>query len=169
MKKTLVAAAMLLSATVANASELPFFAGANIGMNTEEPYVYSGGINAGYNVMSVLGVTAAVEGTYDIGVPKDAPATGDRNITHTFGVNAIPTFAIPGMGISVYGLGGIGYRINSDDALKNFGVYNLGAGVKYAVTSNIDADLRFKRTEAIDEANMPKAENRVTVGVQYKF
>ena len=167
MKKTLVAAAMLLSATVANASELPFFAGANIGMNIKEPYVYGLGINAGYNVMSVLGVTAAVEATYDLGVPKDEPATGDRNISHTFGVNALPTFTIPGIGVSVYGLGGVGYRVNSQN--NNFAVYNLGAGAKYPITESIGVDVRFKRTEAMDAVNMPKPEDKITVGVQYNF
>ncbi|MFZ9131342.1 MAG: outer membrane beta-barrel protein [Methylophilaceae bacterium] len=166
MKKLIAAAALLLSSTVAFASELPFFAGANIGMNTKEPYVYNLGVNAGYNVMSFAGINAAVEGTYDLGYPKDEPAVGDRNITHTFAINAIPSFAIPGTSLGVYGLGGVGYRINTVG--DNFGVYNIGAGVTYSISPSIGVDARYKRTEGIDAGKMA-TEDKVTVGVKYSF
>jgi len=179
MQKTIVAAlALLASAAAASASDLPskkapaapalptlaqsYYAGVNVGANwSEDARVYSGGAVAGWNVLPFL----AVEGTYDFSRPQ-AKVGGDWNYGNTFAVNVVPQYKIPGADVTVYGIGGIGYRWNSVTA--DYSVYNVGVGAKYEFMPSVELDVRYRRIDAIEKANR-NAEDRITTGVNYKF
>jgi opacity protein-like surface antigen len=170
MQKTIVAAlALLASASVASAADIPskkapaapalptlaqsqFYAGVNVGANlSEDARVYSGGAVAGWNVLPFL----AVEGTYDFTRPQ-AKVGGEWNYGNTFAVNVVPQYKIPGVDVTVYGIGGVGYR------------WNVGVGAKYEFMPSLELDVRYRRIDAIEKANR-NAEDRVTTGVNYKF
>lgn len=180
MQKTIVAAlALLASASVASAADVPskktpaapslptlaqsqFYAGVNIGGNvSEDARVYSGGAVAGWNVLPFL----AVEGTYDFSRPQ-AKVGGEWNYGNTFAVNAVPQYKVPGFDVTVYGIGGAGYRWNSVAA--DYSVYNVGVGARYEFMPSLELDVRYRRIDAIEKANR-NAEDRVTTGVNFKF
>jgi opacity protein-like surface antigen len=185
MQKTIVSAlAILASISAASAADLPskaapaapslpmmasessYYAGVNLGGNVDSARVYSGGAVAGWNVLPFL----AVEGDYDLSRP-DAKVGTQYNYQNTVSVNVLPKVVVPGTPISVYGIGGIGYRWNSVSTVTNIAVFDVGVGAKYALTSAFDLDLRYRRIDALDSKNRTStsAEDRVTAGVNYKF
>ena len=122
------------------------------GLNKNSPWAI--GIVGGYNVYRFAGITVAGEGTYDY-------SKGDVN---TFVVNSVVNYDA-GF-VTPYVLGGIGYR---NEPHNNRSVYNYGAGLKYAISTSIDLDGRYRRTEDLKTTAGSKAEDRVTLGVNYKF
>ena len=89
----------------------------------------------------------------------------------TTAVNAVPKVVVPGTDFSVYGIAGLGYRYNSVESVKNYSVYNIGGGVRYEFSKSIDVDGRYRRVEALEDKNRTakSAEDRVTLGLNYKF
>jgi opacity protein-like surface antigen len=181
MQKTIVTAlAILASTAVASATDLPskkapavpvfaqsqYYVGGNVGATTGADRVYSGGAVAGWNVLPFL----AVEGTYDLSRP-DEKIAGKFNYQNTGAVNVVPKVVVPGTDISVYAIAGLGYRMNSVSSVKDYSVYNIGGGVRYELSKSIDVDGRYRRVEALEDKNRTakSAEDRVTLGVNYKF
>ena len=185
MQKTIVSAlAILASTVVASASDLPskaaaaaplpafaaggYYAGVNVGgnANVTDARVYSGGAVAGWNVLPFL----AVEGTYDLSRPQ-TKVNREYNWQNTVAVNAVPQYKIPGVGATVYGLGGVGYRWNAASTVADHSVYNIGGGLKYEFAKNLELDGRYRRIDALQKKDRTStsAEDRVTFGVNYKF
>jgi hypothetical protein len=185
MQKTIVTALALLASTaVALATDLPsktktpvspttettqFYVGGNIGGNADKARVYTGGAVAGWNILPIL----AVEGAYDFGRPKDPmPYTGgNRNYTSTAAVNVVPQYKLPFVDVTAYALGGVGYRWNFTTFATDHSVYNYGGGLKYDFAKNLEVDGRYRRTDAIEAKfrSSSSAEDRLTLGVNYKF
>jgi hypothetical protein len=157
MSKTLLAVSLALAiagASSANAADT-FYAGVNTGgvvtngVNKDTPWTV--GAIAGMNVFAVGSAKAAVEGSFDY----------DKNESKVLMANIVPNFTIGNM--TPYALAGIGYSwAPTGDQSK----YNVGLGVKYAVTSNIDVDARYRR---INNFNNNMADDRVTLGLNFKF
>ena len=184
MQKTIVTAlAFLASTAVALATDLPsktsapaapaipsfaqgYYAGVNLGGDLNKATVYSGGVVAGWNALPFL----AVEGTYDLSRPQ-AKVGNKFNYENTVALNVVPQYKVPFVDVTAYGVGGIGYRFNSVSTISDHAIYNLGAGVKYDFAKNLELDARYTRIEDVKkkyEKTSP-AENRATVGVNYKF
>lgn len=178
MQKTIIAAlAIFASTSVALASDIPskkapaapmpvftqaqYYVGGNIGGNIGDARVYSGGAVAGWNVLPFL----AIEGTYDFTRPEDK-IKGKWNYGNTVAANIVPQYKVPRVNATVYGLGGVGYRWNTETA--DYAVYNVGFGAKYEISKTVDLDARYRRIDAIEKANR-NAENIATIGVNYKF
>jgi opacity protein-like surface antigen len=70
---------------------------------------------------------------------------------------------VPFIPVVPYALAGVGYRLS--DA-KNEPIFNVGAGLKYEITSNIDLDVRYRYVSDFDRKAY---NNAVTVGGAYKF
>lgn len=176
MKKTIAALAVLLSTSVVSATDLPskaaaaapaplpilaaspsFYVGGNIGgvitdgINKDAPWSI-GGV-AGYNAFGFGPLGVAVEGTVDYNKKKETDVIGNGVISYSTGF----------FGISPYVLGGVGYRFSD---LKNEAIWNAGAGVRVSITSSIDVDARYRRT---DNLKTERADDKVTLGVIYKF
>jgi opacity protein-like surface antigen len=179
MQKTIVAALALIASTaVASATDLPSkstpaapiapvssssqsYFGVNGGWDVKSDRAYSVGAVAGWNVLPIL----AVEGTYDLS-RADQKVRGDWNYGNTIAVNAVPQYKVPGIGITAYAIGGVGYKWNTEAA--DYAVYNVGGGLKYELSKSLDFDGRYRRIEAID-SKKGAPEDRVTAGVNYKF
>jgi opacity protein-like surface antigen len=175
MKHTIAALALIATAASAMAADVPsraepaapkapailsdksiyvgFNAGALVtdGFNKNAPY--SLGVVAGYKVFGFGPVGVTAEGAYDY----------DKNKNNTFTGNVIGSYKIGAL--TPYALAGAGYR-NYHDATKDEAVWNVGGGVKYAITSSIDADARYRRFEGFDSKN---TEDRATFGLNFKF
>jgi opacity protein-like surface antigen len=177
MKRTFTTLAILVAAaTTAAATDLPSkkiptspaplftqsnYVGVNIGVDSADHTVYSGGIAVGTNVLPYL----AVEAAYEFGYQKDK-IHGKHEKTNELFVNAIPQYKIPGTDLTAYVLGGVGY--GWDSVAKNRALYNVGGGVKYDFARNFEVDARYRYVDAIDE-KMKIEDNRFTLGVNYKF
>jgi opacity protein-like surface antigen len=184
MQKTIVTAlAVLATTTVALATDLPsktstptapavpFFAqgtyvGVNVGGDINKATVYSGGAVAGWNALPFL----AVEGTYDFSRPQ-AKVGKKFNYENTVALNVLPQYKIPATDLTAYAVGGIGYRFDSVSTVTDHAVYNYGGGIKYDFAKNLELDARFTRLDDVKKKYQTSspAENRATVGVNYKF
>ena len=142
-------------------TQLNNYVGVNVGVDTADHTVYSGGIAVGTNVLPYL----AVEAAYDFGYQKDKIKTKHEKQNELF-VNAIPQYKIPGMDVTAYVLGGVGY--DWDSIAKNRALYNVGGGVKYDFARNFDIDARYRYVDSLNE-KLKIEDNRFTLGVNYKF
>lgn len=176
MKHTIAALALIATTVSAMAADVPsraepaapkapailsnkniyvgFNAGALVtdGFNKNAPY--SVGVVAGYKVFGFGPVGLTAEGAYDY----------DKNKNNTVTGNVIGSYKIGAL--SPYALAGVGYRYYDARANKDEAVWNVGGGVKYAITSSIDADARYRRFEGFDSKN---TEDRATFGLNFKF
>lgn len=139
-------------------SETSYYVGGFIGSETKkvEPWygALRGGVNAGYNVTSYAAVEAMYEYNYN-------PLKAQRS--NAGYINGIGQLKVPFIPVVPYALAGVGYRMS--DA-KDQAVYNVGAGLKYELTSNIDLDVRYRYVSDFDKKFH---NNAVTVGGVYKF
>ena len=177
MNKFIVSLVALVAATAANASDLPskafpmpptkpvavdteknIYGGVNggfvvtDGFNKDSPWAV--GLVGGYNVYRFAGFGLAGEGTYNYSKGKVSTIAGNGILSFDTG------FVTP------YALLGAGYRIETN---KNRDIWNYGGGLKYNLTSSLELDGRFVRTEDIKTSSVVKAGDRTTVGVNYKF
>jgi hypothetical protein len=180
MQKTIVTTiAFLASTIVASATDLPsktkapagpiptftqYYVGGHVGGNLDKATVYSGGAVAGWNALPFL----AVEGTYDLTRPQ-AKVAKKFNYENTVALNVVPQYKIPGTDITAYAVGGLGYRWNTASTVADHSVYNLGAGLKYEFAKDLELDGRYTRIDKKVSFTSGTAEDRATVGVNYKF
>ena len=181
MQKTILTAiAFLASTAVASATDLPsktaapsgpiptftqYYVGGSIGGNLDKATVYSGGAVAGWNALPFL----AVEGTYDLS-RADKKVAGKYNYENTVFANIVPQYKVPFVDVTAYAFGGLGYRWNTASTVADHSVYNVGAGLKYEFAKNLELDGRYARIDDVKrKVNTAPAEDRVSVGVNYKF
>ena len=166
MFKSIVTAAALLASTAAIASDLPsrsaapapvftqaaspFYVGVRGGLDyKKDDQKFSVGGNAGYEVNSYV----RGEVGYDY--------LNDADKTHAVTGNFIVQF--PVMTFTPYALAGVGYRWTD---IKNDYVYNVGGGVRYSVTKDIELDARYRYINDFDNV---KHNNVISLGANYKF
>jgi opacity protein-like surface antigen len=166
MFKSIVTAAALLASTAAFASDLPrrsappapvftqaaspYYVGVNGGLDyKKDDQKFSVGGNAGYEVNSYV----RGEVGYDY--------LNNADKTHVVTGNFIVQFPI--MTLTPYALAGVGYRWTD---IKNDYVYNVGGGVRYGVTKNIELDARYRFVTDFDNL---KQNNVISLGANYKF
>ena len=139
-------------------SETSYYVGGFIGAEPKkvEPWYGSirGGVNAGYNITSF----AAVEALYEYHYNESKALRSNAGY-----INGIGQLKVPFIPVVPYALAGVGYRMS--DA-KDQAVFNVGAGMKYELTSNIDLDVRYRYVSDFDRKFH---NNAVTVGGAYKF
>jgi opacity protein-like surface antigen len=177
MNKLIISFVALVAATAANATDLPskstptppkkpaladteknVYGGLNggfvvtDGINKNSPWTV--GLVGGYNVYRFAGINVAAEGTYDYSKGK----------VNTLAINSVVGYDAPF--VTPYALVGVGYRTESR---KDRNIWNYGGGVRYNLTSSIELDGRYRRTEDLKTEPNSKAEDRVTLGVNYKF
>jgi opacity protein-like surface antigen len=183
MQKTIVTALAILASTAAVvAADLPskatpsaslptlaqthYYVGGSIGGDFDKARVYSGGAVAGWNVLPFL----AVEGTYDVS-RGDKKVLNKYNYQNTVAMNVVPQYKVPFVDVTAYAFGGLGYRWNTASTVADHSVYNIGAGLKYELSKNIELDGRYTRIDDVKPkyhtASPP--EDRVSVGANYKF
>ena len=177
MNKLIISFVALVAATAANATDLPSksaptppkksaLAGTekNVYGGLNGGFVVTDGINknslwtiglvGGYNVYRFAGISVAGEGTYDY-------SKGEVN---TLAINSVVGYDA-GF-VTPYALAGVGYRTEKHNDRN---IWNYGGGLKYNLTSSLELDSRYRRTEDLKTKPNSKAEDRVTLGVNYKF
>lgn len=181
MQKTILTAIAILASSAASAADLPskavasaptalptftqFYVGGSIGGNVTEATVYSGGAVAGWNALPFL----AVEGAYDLSRSNEK-IDGKYNYSSTVFANVVPQYKVPFVDVTAYAFGGLGYRWNTVSDVENRSVYNVGAGLKYEFAKNLELDSRYARIDDVKRKPLSApAEDRVSVGVNYKF
>lgn len=144
---------MPLPPTIA-ASDSGFYAGVNAGMVSAEKDA-TVGASLGYQFNKFF----RAEGTYDYRYNEDNSST--KLSSSTVMGNAIVQYPIGAF--TPYALAGTGYRWSD---LKNETVWNVGGGVRYGVTRNVDVDARYRHVANYDNK---RDDNVFTVGLSYKF
>jgi opacity protein-like surface antigen len=150
-----------------------FYVGANTGGNFAKPS-HAGVDNTPYTLGVVGGYEwnryFRTEATFDY-TSKNSPVT--TNSGETVFANAIIQYPA-GYGFIPYALAGVGVGYNTWGNGKGGLVagakelYNVGGGVRYAISKNIELDARYRY---INNINSTKVENNnvVTFGANYKF
>jgi hypothetical protein len=176
--------ALLATAVAANAANLPerkkapeapqapaiqvpaaWYVGVNAGGNYRRGDSFGdipgvSGLVVGRNINSQF----AVEATFDYYFKKDSHKENHRGT-----VNAVYT-PVDLFGFRPYALAGVGEEARNFEVVKKGdarAIYNLGAGVKYAVSKDWETDLRYRFAK--DWAGKDHDSNVVTFGVNYKF
>jgi opacity protein-like surface antigen len=168
MNKILLAMAALLGMTsVAVAQTKPtntgFFVGGFIGSSTTDRDRVNIGVNGGYQFNQFL----RAEGTFDHAW-KAGVGGGSRVM-----VNAVGQYRIPSTSFTPYVLTGVGYGFDSLGTVKKGGavpLWNVGTGLRYAMTERVDVDLRYRYVQSFNGRNTYDRDAHVfTVGAGYKF
>lgn len=98
---------------------------------------------------------ARIEGAYEY-----SQHNSRRLHANSVFVNAIAQYPVGDF--TPYVLAGTGYRWS----LRNEAVWNVGAGVRYSLTENVEADLRYRY---VSDYKTRGQDNVVTVGLNYRF
>jgi opacity protein-like surface antigen len=173
MLKSIITLAAIVASTAALATDLPskkeapapaftqaqnnpFYVGIRGGdLYKNEVNNWTVGGNAGYEVNKF----ARVEVNYDRLNNKDIKALKTDAVTG----NAIAQLPFNLFNITPYALAGVGYGWSD---YKNGGIYNVGGGVRYGVTNNVELDARYRY---ISDFKNEITTNAFTAGVNYKF
>jgi opacity protein-like surface antigen len=166
MNKILVAVtALLLSFGIAKAESTATgaYVGGSLGGSPTQSTRIVTGLQGGYQVMPF----ARVELDYD------HAWTTSKTAGNLLIADAIGQYPIPNTKVTPYMLVGAGYGFD------NFGqrhsgdahaVYNLGAGVRMAVSQSVDLDLRYRNVRNFEEHSATHRDmNLFTAGVAYNF
>jgi opacity protein-like surface antigen len=92
---------------------------------------------------------------------KHSNHTNDR--AYALVGNGIGQFKLPFIPVVPYAIAGVGYRLSDT---KNEPIWNVGAGVRYELTSSIDLDGRYRY---VSDFKRTRDENVVSIGASYKF
>ena len=140
------------------------YLGANIGSTLQTNSQVDLGLVAGYQVMPY----ARVEATYDY-------AWFTQGNAQMLMANAIAQYRIEDTQFTPYVLAGAGFGFNNYGTANNLktdgtsGIYNVGGGIRAAVTENVDLDLRYRYVGQFDDVQGRKDTNVITVGAAYRF
>ena len=170
MKKLALAAAMLVGLTGAAIAADPvhsdrsgFYVGGNIGSSTDQKNRTNLGMTAGYQ----YGKYFRVEADYD----HAWRTSGTGNMLMG---NVVAQYRIPNSTVTPYVLAGAGVGFDKFGNVKSsgdiVGLYNVGAGVRVAVSESVELDARYRNVRPFDTKNVGvKEQNIFTVGANYRF
>ena len=164
MMKIFATFAGLLAMTgVAAAADAPaggLYVGGTVGMVTSnmEHSQTATGLVAGYNFNQYVGVEAAYDHNY---------AQAHRKSGDTVFVNG--TLGMPAGNLKPFVLAGVGQGFNGQGSAhgKSVDLYNVGAGVAYEISKNLETEVRYRRVNQMNDHH--DGENVVSLGVNYKF
>ena len=169
MKTLLLATVMALGLTglaqasdPVNADRSGLYVGGTLGSSTENKSRVDLGGSVGYQV----GPYARVEADFD-------HAWRTNGVGNMAMANAIGQYRIPNSTVTPYVLAGAGIgfdRFGSSSSGNAIGLYNVGAGVRMAVSQSVELDARYRYVAPISSNKMGSREqNLFTVGAAYRF
>jgi opacity protein-like surface antigen len=169
MKKTLLAMAVALLATigVANAQDIQAdrtgtYVGGMIGSTPQQGAQTDVGLAAGYQFHP----NVRVEATYDY-LWRNTGSNGQMLM-----VNGIAQYRIPTSVVTPYVLAGTGVGFEGFGSTKNGNaemLYNVGAGVRFAVSRDVELDARYRYISHFNNAASSTNVNMLTVGANWRF
>ncbi len=147
-------------APVAASWSTPYFVGVSGGSFTDGSLdwkkINNFGVKGGYEFNPYFRGELAYDYNHDA-----VTVSGKNHPSHTIGANGVVQYKfgpfVP------YAIAGVGYRYSE---LKNEPVFTVGAGTRYEVTKNLEADLRYRYVADFDRS---RETNILTAGVNYKF
>jgi len=164
MNKILTAAAALMfSVGVAQAETAATgaYVTGSVGGSPSRSTRIDTGLGAGYQVMPM----ARVELDYD-------HAWMNKGSGNLLMANAIGQYQVPGTSITPYVLGGVGAGFDNFGQKngEHHALYNVGGGVRIAMSATTDVDVRYRNVRSFDEKTAAhKDMNVFTLGLGYKF
>jgi len=169
MRKILSAAAAALLATisVAGAQDIQsdrsgMYVGGSIGSTPQRGAQTNVGVAAGYQICPY----ARVEATFD-NLWNNVGNNGQMLM-----VNGIAQYRIPTSIVTPYVLAGAGAGFNNFGT-NNTGnaemLYNVGAGVRFAVSQNVELDARYRYISHFNTGAASTNANMLTVGANWRF
>lgn len=151
-----------LAADPLNADRPSFFVGGSVGSTTDKSSRIDLGANFGYQ----YGPYVRAEVDYD----NVRRTTGVGN---TLTVDGVAQYRIPNSTVTPYVLAGGGIGFNALANVKTgdeVALYNVGAGVRVAVSNNVELDVRYKDVAPFNNDHVTvKRADVVTAGVNYRF
>jgi opacity protein-like surface antigen len=183
MKNVITAVALILVSSVASAANLPekkvtptapipavtapesWYVGVNAGGNVRSNQnVQNTPGTAGFVVGYKVNQHFAYEATLDQAFKKNDTQEQTRGM-----INGIVSPFGSVYGFTPYALGGIGTQTNDIRDGRNAAkvVYNVGGGVKYAISTNWEADARYRYVNTLNNTN--RDANIFTLSLNYKF
>ena len=146
-----------------NVDQAGLYVGGFVGSSMGERDRVTAGVNAGYQFNRFLRAEATLDQTWKTGVGGGARLMA----------NAIGQYRIPGTTLTPYVLAGMGYGFDSLGSVrKGIGVpqWNVGAGLRVAVSERVDLDARYRFIEGFNSRTPhDRSTNLITVGAAYKF
>jgi opacity protein-like surface antigen len=154
-----LAAAQNVDPTLADRAGV--YVGGTLGTTTDDASRITAGAVVGYQAHRNL----RLEGTYD-------------NVWNTsrngsvLMLNVVPQYRVPNSTLTVYGVAGAGLgwdnygRVGSGDAAA---VYNVGAGVRIAVSHSVELDARARYVAPVTSENGAQDAVLLTLGAAYRF
>jgi opacity protein-like surface antigen len=184
MKNIITAAALILTASVASAANLPEKKATPAAPAVTAPESWYVGVNAGGAVKMDRNVTdnpSSVGGVVgykwnpmfatEIAVDNQFKKGSSANQTRVTANGVVSPFGAF-YGFTPYALAGVGVQ-NHDfrDGVRdgNKTIYNVGGGVKYAIAKNWEADARYRYVNTWSDGTKIKDNSVVTLGLNYKF
>ena len=138
------------------------YIGGNLGNGTDDKARMGVGAVVGYQVMPY----ARVEADFDHAWRTNG--TGNMAMA-----NVIGQYRIPNSTVTPYFLAGAGYGFDKFGSLKKHGevaLYDVGAGVRVAVSQSVELDVRYRNVRAIQDVKVNnKEENLFSAGINYRF
>lgn len=139
-----------------------FYAGGSVGSSTDNQSRIDLGMNAGYQI----GANIRAEVNYDHAWKTNG--TGNMAM-----VNVIGQYRIPNSTVTPYVLAGVGYGFDGLGSVKNGGqkpLYDVGAGVRIAVSESVELDARYRNVRPINATNASVKDGHMfSVGAGYRF
>lgn len=123
-------------------------------------------LNLGGNVGYQMGRFVRLETDYN-------HQWGNGRTGQTLFGNAIGQYRLPNTTVTPYVLAGVGMGFNGLGQVKTgdvTGLYQIGAGVRVAISQNIEVDGRFTNIRPFSAASASvKRDNMFTVGANFRF
>lgn len=119
-----------------------------------------GGVFAGVNFLASENVVLGIEGTAEL------VTNGDSTYAELFVLGRAGVLVTPD--VLLYGIGGVGYEFEIDDADNNALAYQLGAGVEFAVSDAVSLRAQLTGYGAFDDDELFDYA-RASVGVAFHF
>ena len=172
MKKTIIAMVAAVAATVYSAGAMAQTVPAGMyvgvagewmkGSNKHDSSTGAAGVNVGYDFNKI------VSAEFDF---RSAWARGNQKSEQTAVLNAIvgTPMHLGFAEVKPYALVGTGYGFTNarHGNTETNAIYNLGAGVAYAVTKNVDLDVRYTHVDTYNQHG--HSANTLGMGVNYRF
>ena len=139
-----------------------FYAGGSVGSSTDNKSRVDIGVNAGYQFNSY------VRTEVDFDHAWKTNSNGDMAM-----VNVIGQYRIPNSTVTPYVLAGAGYGFDGLGSVKGSGqkpLYDVGAGVRVAVSESVELDARYRNVRPISATNASVKDGHMfSVGAGYRF
>tara|TARA_R110000868_G_scaffold9620_6_gene47627 strand:+ start:52794 stop:53306 length:513 start_codon:yes stop_codon:yes gene_type:complete len=157
----LVAAGAAQAQDLKNLDRNGVYVGGSLGAQLDYHKQATVGVTAGYQVAPYARVELEYNNMWQ-----------NRTQGQSLFAQGIAQYRVPNTRFTPYALAGVGAGFNSLGSVRGGDgkmLYNLGGGVRYAVTDSIELDARYRNVRAFDNTTRNRNSDVMSVGVNYRF